>query len=378
MKRYAAKWLAIAALLGCLAGCGQAKPPQASAGTPPPTPQAVQIPEQPEQKAYPRNVLTGKPYASQKEGGQRITAVMVNNYTECRPQRGLSRANILFEIKVEGGISYFMGLYSTPGELPTVGPLRSGRDQFFRLILPWQPLYVHIGQSDVQAEYIRNYRYDEWNVEGRYDAFWWRDTDRLNLAGETVGLEHTAYTDAIYLQRYVKERQVDAARVYNSPFFHFTEPGQTVLPAEASARQVIVQHSPDYRTRFEYSPERGIYRMSQFYPPQQKYLDTVDENNSEQLSFDNLIVLFTDIHTYPDCEESDLQYVEYNWGGVGYYCWGGQCQRIRWKKGTDLEALSLQDAETGQPLLVNCGTSYVAVVDLDEAPNFLCDDRSLL
>ena len=35
--------------------------------------------------------------------GQRITAVMVNNIVAARPQRGLSKADILFEIKVEGG-----------------------------------------------------------------------------------------------------------------------------------------------------------------------------------------------------------------------------------------------------------------------------------
>ena len=60
-----------------------------------------------------------------------------------RPQRGLSKADILFEIKVEGGITRFMPVFTDYKTIGEVGPVRSGRDQFFRLILPWQALYIH-------------------------------------------------------------------------------------------------------------------------------------------------------------------------------------------------------------------------------------------
>ena len=39
-------------------------------------------------------------------------------------------------------------------------------------------------------------------------------------------------------------------------------------------------------------------------------------------------MLYTDIHTYPGHEKTDLQYVEYAWGGVGYYCYGGKLSLI--------------------------------------------------
>ena len=52
---------------------------------------------------YEANVLTGEPKGADYPEGQRITAVMVNNIVAARPQRGLSKADILFEIKVEGG-----------------------------------------------------------------------------------------------------------------------------------------------------------------------------------------------------------------------------------------------------------------------------------
>ena len=100
------------------------------------------------------------------------------------------------------------------------------------------------------------------------------------------------------------------------------------------------------------------------------YMDTVDENNERQLAFDNVVVLFTDIHTYPGHEANDLQYAEYSWGGVGYYCYGGHIEKIRWTKGTDLEALQLWNYDMTENLQVNTGKSYVAVVDVDEASRF--------
>ena len=74
-------------------------------------------------------------------------------------------------------------------------------------------------------------------------------------------------------------------------------------------------------------------------------------------------------------EAKDLQEVEYGDGGVGYYCYGGKCEKIYWQKGTPLETLRLyyltEDGQCSDILLdVNIGKSYVAVTDVDYAENF--------
>ena len=112
---------------------------------------------------YEANVLTGEPKGADYPEGQRITAVMVNNSGAARPQRGLSKADILFEIKVEGGITRFMPVFTDYKTVGEVGPVRSGRDQFFRLILPWQALYIHEGQSVVMQQYAIDYDYGKLN-----------------------------------------------------------------------------------------------------------------------------------------------------------------------------------------------------------------------
>ena len=139
MKRLLCALLALTMSVGLFAGCGSGD--TTSGGSPAVQPTAAPTPE-PTPLPYEANVLTGYEKDADYAEGQRITAVMVNNIQTCRPQKGLSAADMLFEIKVEGGITRFMALFTDYNDIPDIGPVRSARDQFFRLVLPWQPLYV--------------------------------------------------------------------------------------------------------------------------------------------------------------------------------------------------------------------------------------------
>src|SRR5699024_11801383 len=84
-----------------------------------------------------------------------------------RPQRGLSAAPVLIESKVEGNISRLCALYSGAEGIPEVGPLRSGRDQFLQLIMPWQALYYHDGESVFCTQYVSQWDYAWLNIGGK-------------------------------------------------------------------------------------------------------------------------------------------------------------------------------------------------------------------
>ena len=338
---------------------------------------------------YEANVLTGEPKGADYPEGQRITAVMVNNIVAARPQRGLSKADILFEIKVEGGITRFMPVFTDYKNVGEVGPVRSGRDQFFRLILPWQALYIHEGQSVVMQQYAIDYDYGKLNNNDGANGY--RDYGRVNWAGKSynagsLALEHTMYTNADNIANYISSQNVDMNRTYNSTFFNFVDYrlGTTrdlsnsldsaysdkYGPVVSDGQYIEIEHSQSYKTRFIYDESTNEYKMQQNYSDGQ-WRDTVDEAaDNKVLTFPNVIVLYTDIHTYPGHEAKDLQYVEYAWGGVGYYCYGGKCEKIYWQKGTPLEALRLyymtEDGKCSDiPLEVNIGKSYVAVADDD-------------
>ena len=347
MKR---KLLVLTALLSLCVLLAACKKSDDTISTPASTATSSAGPEatpEPTLPPYEANVLTGEPKGADYPEGQRITSVMVNNIVAARPQRGLSKADILFEIKVEGGITRFMPVFTDYKTIGEIGPVRSGRDQFFRLILPWQALYIHEGQSVVMQQYAIDFSYG--NLNNNDGANGYRDYGRVNWAGKsynngTLALEHTMYTNSDNIQEYIDNNKVDMNKTYNSTFFNFVDYrlGTTrdlsnsidsaysdkYGPVVGDGEYVEIVHSQSYKTRFIYDSASNTYKMQQNYSDGQ-WRDTVDEAaDNKVLTFPNVIVLYTDIHTYPGHEAKDLQYAEYAWGGIGYYCYGGKCEKI--------------------------------------------------
>ena len=98
MKRVLLVIAALLSLTVLLAACKKSGD-TISTSTAESTPATVEATPAPtELPPYEANVLTGEPKGADYPEGQRITAVMVNNIVAARPQRGLSKADILFEI----------------------------------------------------------------------------------------------------------------------------------------------------------------------------------------------------------------------------------------------------------------------------------------
>jgi len=383
MKKILCVVLAAALMLACCTACGQKAPSsqQTATSTPPDassTPSSSSEPEpepEPEPPPYEPAVLTGLQKGPDYPEGQRITAVMVNNmansaYHNARPQNGLSSADVLIEIKVEGGITRFCALFTDYKDVPEICPVRSARDQFFQLILPMQAMYVHIGESVVQKQYKKDYSYEDLDIDldGIPGGFP-RDYNRTGVA-----VEHMAYTDGEHIQEAIDHFGIDTQRTYTSPIFnfvHYDEPARVLTGDDALG--IAVVHSQSYRTYFDWDAEKNKYMMSQYALKDRAISPTIDRNTNEQLGFDNVLVLFTDFSVYPDPGGSgyDLQKVDYAAGSVGYYFSGGKAEYIRWKKNSPMEALYLLDGEGNEtPIQINTGKTYLAIVDLDEAGEF--------
>lgn len=109
MKKFLSMLLILALAASVFTACGD-KP--ASSGSTTDAPAASSSEPEPQEPPYDPAVLTGLPKSDDYPEGQRVTAVMVNNisntsYQQARPQNGLSEADVLIEIKVEGGITRF-------------------------------------------------------------------------------------------------------------------------------------------------------------------------------------------------------------------------------------------------------------------------------
>ncbi len=351
--------------------------------------QTAPEPEEPVEEPYEPSVLTGEKYEGTYPQDTRIVSFMINNISngrdssgaghDVRPQSGLSEADILIEIMVEGGITRFLALFEDYQNLPEkIGPVRSARDQFFQIVLPFQPLFVHIGESTVQQQMKNTYEYNAMDVD--LDLTGHRFTDQAMLNNGTASWEIAFTTNEMVLEA-IENGNKDTNRTYTSTFFNFVpydEPARELTGdangANSIADKIDIHHSTTYSTYFTYDEAKGKYLMSQFSPNKGVVHDTIDANNNQQLEFENVIVLFTDIHTAPGHEGSGLQYVEYGLGGVGYYFSNGGAEEVQWTKGGPQNVLRILDKfGNNTDIQVNTGKTYLTMVDLStfENPNTL-------
>ena len=322
---------------------------------------------------YDADPLTGEA----KRGRGRIVGVMVNNICNsarqnARPQRGLSAAPVLIESKVEGNISRLCALYSGAEGIPEVGPLRSGRDQFLQLIMPWQGLYYHDGESVFCTQYVSQWDYAGLNIGGKgyFNTPTHPQVAHRDPRGGVVAYEHTEFTSGSEIRQAAQNAGIDLTYDYDATFFPFADyrTGETVLlDGCPGGRDVTVRHSANYQSAFHYSDPDQVYRMEMYSAHTGRFEAAVDELNSQQLAFENLLVCFAPIAAYPG-DSGDVQQVQYIAGGEAFYFTRGRVRPCQWSK--PAPDLPLEVTDNGQPVTFNRGRTYLAIVDEDERDAF--------
>ena len=90
----------------------------------------------------------------QREVEGRAVAVMVNNHPAARPQSGLNKADIVYELLAEGDVTRFLAIFQS--EQPdNMGPVRSARDYYIELAKGFDSLYIAHGNSPDAEENAR-------------------------------------------------------------------------------------------------------------------------------------------------------------------------------------------------------------------------------
>ena len=356
-----------------LFGQEEAAASSGAASAPPAASSAPASSSAPPLPPYDADPLTGEA----KQGRGRIIGVMVNNICNsarqnARPQRGLSAAPILIESKVEGNISRLCALYSGAEGIPEVGPLRSGRDQFLQLIMPWQALYYHDGESVFCTQYVSQWDYAGLNIGGKgyFNTPTHPQVAHRDPRGGVVAYEHTEFTSGSEIRQAAQNAGIDLTYDYDATFFPFADyrTGETVLLDGCSgARDVTVRHSANYQSAFHYSDPDQVYRMEMYSARTGRFEAAVDELNSQQLAFENLLVCFAPIAAYPG-DSGDVQQVQYIAGGEAFYFTQGRVRPCQWSKLAP--DLPLEVTDNGQPVTFNRGRTYLAIVDEDERDAF--------
>ncbi len=210
--------------------------------------------------------------------------VMIENHKESRPQSGLNRADVVYEVVAEGGITRLMGVYYCQATEPyqreyDLGPVRSARTYF----LDWAseygeyPLYVHVGgahcseeggvcTSDPRAqalEQISKYGWqnrDHHNDMNQFALSYQQCRREPSRTGEAKATEHTMYCDTTSLWEEAKRRGLENGWQEDFVSWAFkdeAESGQRGSVDEVSFN--FWEGYSAYQVMWEYNQEENVY-----------------------------------------------------------------------------------------------------------------------
>ena len=150
---------------------------------------------------------------------RRPLTAMIENHADSRPSSGLSKADVIYEIVAEGGITRFLAVYycNTAAEEVTIAPVRSARIYFIDYAAEYgdKPILMHVGGANdfsgsgdttKEVRALETLEQIGWRTprgndfDTTYDSgfpVFWRNYERLD---HPVATEHTmvASLDAAY------------------------------------------------------------------------------------------------------------------------------------------------------------------------------------
>lgn len=278
------------------------------------------------------------------EEGTRPFAVMIDNEgTKPLPQGGLNKAQLIYEIIVEYGITRLMALYWNE-DPEMIGPVRSSRHYFIEYAMEHDALYVHIGQSPKAEIYLRDYKIQ--NVNGTLKGHWifWDITDDPKNWQDT-------YTSMKRIKDYMKNAKY---RFTTEKPLVFTYNKNGLAPeSEKPATEISIKYS-SYGCSYEYDPKTLRYRR---FRAGKAHLE---RSTGKQLMATNIIVQYVKNYTIKGDTEG-RQELDNVGEGKGYFITYGKVIDITWSKESETAATVYKDL-TGSVIKLNPGQTWVQVV----------------
>ena len=298
----------------------------------------------------PINPLTGV-QIDEDISSMRPYAIMMNNINIAQPQQGISKADIIYEVPVEGGITRMLAVYQDVSDVGVIGSIRSARHYYVDLVQAHDSVYIHAGGSN-QA-YDTLYARDITRLDGVHGArqeIFYRDQERRSK----MGYEHSLMSSGELISENVPTYgyQIEHEDGFECNMQFSSKEEQTA--AGLSAEKINVEFSRSKDTLFEYSSGDGQYYVSQYGG---KY---EDGNDQTQVNVKNVLILFTTIYQIAGDNAGRLN-VELVGDGAGYYACGGKYIEITWSRESNSSQFVYKTAD-GLPLVFGRGSSYISII----------------
>ena len=282
-------------------------------------------------------------------------AVVLNNIKAAMPQHGVSRADILYEVLVEGNITRCLGIFSNISDVTALGSVRSARKYYVDIAQSYDAVFVHAGGSDEAYAYMSSIRAD--HIDGVKGAnaskYFYRDQDRLNAG---YSLEHTMFISGQKAVEYAGQQNCTLNRNYGLSYgLKFDDEtlvvGTAVKELKVYFNMGATPSKSTKLTTLTYDSASGKFFAKQFGG------DYIDGNTKEAVAFKNVLILKAKTSNQAG---SSLKTVELIGSGTGYFACNGQLVPIKWSR-AGLNQPFVYTLQNGAPLTLGVGSTYIAV-----------------
>jgi len=275
-------------------------------------------------------------------------AVVIDNAPLARPQTGLSLADIVYEFRVEGGITRYLALYYH--EPPSIlGPVRSARHYFLPYIQEHQAFLVHFGGSprawnDLAVMGINHLDGIDPNTQSiffrstsrkaPYNAYVWTDKARkmAEMNGWLPGTDRNSQVLFFSPEAHIHaEKKVNHLEIA----FHITPKVPNIVS-------------------WDYDESQGVYLRSINDEPQK------DASDGSRIVARNILIQLTSIWNIDQAPtwRIDMKVVG---SGKGYILSGGKMAEIRWQKSSPSDK-TLYYYPSGAALRLPPGVTWIEMV----------------
>lgn len=276
------------------------------------------------------NILNEKPIA-----------VMIGNSTEEREiQKGLNKADVIYEIEVEFPFTRLMALYLE--DINTVvGPVRSSRYYFSRICAEWTAAFVHCG-----GQRLKNSKVIDFD-ELQYQSLYWRD-DRI---GGWINLFTNIHKISQEINKYNNffNNKNENSSSYNLLSFKALNSNNS-----NNINKITIKYNPEYIVNYEYDKNNNIYYR---YVNQKPH---IDHANGEQISLSNIVIQHTDVNEIKNDEKGRVD-VKLVGEGIAQVFNSGEYQLAKWVKNNKERQTIFLDKK-GFPVTNSCGNTWIHIL----------------
>jgi len=283
------------------------------------------------------NTLTGrqvKPEVNEKP----VTAVIIENSLDARPQSGLYDAGVVFEAIAEGGITRFLALYQDT-EPESIGPIRSIRPYYLDWAAGFDAPIAHVGGSPEALQRIKNEGIKDLDQSFNPSSYQ-RVTNKF--------APHNVYSSAAQLNKLAESKGYD-----KSDFTGFERKKDKASKTPTATTINLNISSAKYNVSYTYDSATNSYMRNLAGAPH------TDEAAGKQINPKVVIAMVMQYSIQADGKHS-----EYNTVGSGPVTifQDGIATTGTWSKASKNGQITFTDS-AGKPIKLNAGQTWLTMVN---------------